>query len=126
LHLHLGVLLKRNGNLDQSLHHLDEAAALDPHSAVANLERGRVFLARRQQALALAAFRQAAALAPQMAEPHYEAGLALKDAKDYSGAEAELRQAARLDPKERNIQKQLAAVIALNLVHHPETVGAEL
>lgn len=126
LHLHLGGLLKQNGNLDQSLHHLDEAARLDPRSAIANLERGRVFLGRRQHAQALAAFRQASTLAPQMAEPHFEAGLALKEAKDYSAAEIELRQAARLEPKDRNIQKQLAAVIALNLVHHPAAVGVEL
>lgn len=126
LHLHLGMLLKQNGNLDQSLHHLDEAARLDPRSAATQLERGRVFLARRQQAQALAAFQQAAAIAPQLAEPHYEAGLAMKEAKDYAGAEIELRHAARLAPKERDIQKQLAAVIALNLVHQPAHVGAEL
>lgn len=125
LHLHLGLLLKQNGNLDQSLHHLDEAARLDPRSAIAHMERGRVFLARRQQAQALAAFRQAAAIAPHLAEPYYETGLALKAAKDYASAEVELRQAARLAPKDRDIQKQLAAVIALNLVHHPAPVGVE-
>ncbi|MEX1247640.1 MAG: tetratricopeptide repeat protein [Anaerolineales bacterium] len=126
LHLHLGRLLKHSGNLDQSLHHLDEAARLAPPLAESHLERGRVFIARRQHRQAMEAFRQAAAIAPDLAEPHFEAGLALKEAKDYSAAEAELRQAARLAPKDRNIQRQLATVIALNLVHHRQTAGAEL
>lgn len=119
IHLHLGRLLKRSGNLDQSLHHLDQAAKLAPHSAASHIERGRVFQARRQPQQALQAFRQAAALAPNDAAPHFELGLALKEAKDFNAAEAELRKAARLSPKDRQIQRQLAAVIALNIVHHP-------
>ncbi|MEX2161675.1 MAG: tetratricopeptide repeat protein [Anaerolineales bacterium] len=126
IHLHLGRLLKHNGNLDQSLHHLDEATRLSPHLAESQLERGRVFIARRQHRQAMEAFRRAAAMAPESAAPHYEAGLALKEAKDYSAAESELRQAARLAPKDRTIQRQLATVIALNLVHHRQEAGVEL
>jgi tetratricopeptide (TPR) repeat protein len=120
LHLHLARLLKQSGNLDQSLHHLDQAALIQPHMADSHLERGRVFIARRQYRPALKAFQQAAQLAPSAPEPHYEAGLALKEAKDYAAAESELRQAAHLAPKDRTIQRQLATVIALNLVHHQE------
>jgi len=36
-----------------------------------------------------------------------------------------LRKAANLAPKDRNIQRQLAAIIALNLVHHPHEVGVQ-
>jgi len=120
IHLHLGQLLKHSGQLDQSLHHLDEAAQLAPHLLESHIERGRVFLARRQQTQAMEAFKQAASVAPHEALPHFEAGLALKEAKDYGAAEAELRQAAKLAPKNRQIQRQLAAVIALNLVHQPQ------
>jgi len=120
IHLHLGQLLKHSGQLDQSLHHLDEAAQLAPHLLESHIERGRVFLARRQQGQAMEAFKQAASVAPHEALPHFEAGLALKEAKDYGAAENELRQAAKLAPKNRQIQRQLAAVIALNLVHQPQ------
>lgn len=125
MHQHVGQLLKQAGNLDQSLHHLEEAIRLAPYLLQAHIERGRVFLARRQQNKALEAFRQAAASAPKDAAPHYEAALALKEAKNYDAAERELRAAAKLSPKDRNIQRQLAAVIALNIVHHRQEAGVE-
>jgi len=124
LHLHLGQLLKHGGQLDQSLHHLDEAAKLAPHLIDSHIERGHVFLARRQYKEAMAAFQQAAEIAPHSAQPHIEAALALKEAKDYTAAEDELRRAAKLAPKDRTIQRQLAAVIALNLIHQPQEVSA--
>lgn len=124
LHLHLGRLLKDSGQLDQSLHHLDEAAALAPHLPESQIERGRAFLARRQYKSAMDAFHKAAEIAPNSAQPHIEAALALKEAKDYDLAEAELRKAAKLAPKDRSIQRQLAGVIALNLIHQPQEVGA--
>lgn len=124
LHLHLGQLLKHGGQLDQSLHHLDEAAKLAPHLIDSHVERGRVFLARRQYKEAMAAFQQATEIAPHNAQPHIEAALALKEAKDYTAAEGELRRAAKLAPKDRTIQRQLAAVIALNLIHQPQEVSA--
>jgi tetratricopeptide (TPR) repeat protein len=125
IHLHLGLLLKHSGNLDQSLHHLDEAIRLRPQAPEAYLERGRVFLSRRQHRQAIADFRQAAAVAPLSPMPHFEAGLALKDAKDFTAAENELRKAAKLAPKDRNVQRQLAALIALNLVHHRQEAGVQ-
>jgi tetratricopeptide (TPR) repeat protein len=124
LHLHLGQLLKHSGQLDQSLHHLDEAAKLAPHLIDSQIERGRVFLARRQYTEAMDAFQKAGEIAPHNAQPHIEAALALKEAKDYYAAEKQLRLAAKLAPKDRSIQRQLAAVIALNLIHQPQEVSA--
>ncbi|MCL4256890.1 MAG: tetratricopeptide repeat protein [Anaerolineales bacterium] len=124
LHLHLGKLLKSSGQLDQSLHHLDEAAALAPHLSDVQIERGQVFLSRRQFKQAMQAFELAAAAAPHSPQPHLQAAQALKDVKDYNAAEAALRKAAQLAPRERSIQRQLAAVIALNLIHQPQEVSA--
>lgn len=124
IEFHLGQLLKQAGNLDQALHHLDEAARLAPQLFDAHMERARVFLARRQHRAALQAFEQAALAAPQAAAPHYEAALALKDAKDYPAAEQALRRAANLAPRDRDIQRQLAAVMAMNLVQQPQSIGA--
>ncbi|UYN89525.1 MAG: tetratricopeptide repeat protein [Anaerolineales bacterium] len=124
LHLHLGKLLKASGQLDQSLHHLDEAAALAPHLSDVQIERGQVFLSRRQFKQAMQALELAAAAAPHSPQPHLQAAQALKDVKDYTAAEAALRKAAQLAPRERSIQRQLAAVIALNLIHQPQEVSA--
>jgi len=122
VHRQLGKLLRLSGNLDQSLHHLEQAAKLAPHSAGNHIERARVFVARRQHKQAVQAFRQAAALSPNDATPHFELALLWKEVKDYSAAEVELRKAANLAPKDRQIQRQLAAVIAMNFVHHPAEV----
>ena len=123
LHLHLAQLLKQDGQLDQSLHLLDEAIRMAPYLVEAHLERGRVFLARRQFAEAIEVYKQAAEIAPREMKPHWEAGLALKDAKDYAGAENELRKAAHLAPTDPHLQRQLAAVIALNMVHKSQEAG---
>lgn len=94
-----------------------------PYLVEAHLERGRVFLARRQFAEAIEVYKQAAEIAPREMKPHWEAGLALKDAKDYAGAENELRKAAHLAPTDPHLQRQLAAVIALNMVHKSQEAG---
>ncbi len=60
----------------------------------------------------------AAKIAPTDYHPYYQAGLALKESKDYLGAETMFRRAAHLAPNEVNIHRQLAAVVALNLVHN--------
>ncbi len=52
-----------------------------------------------------------------------EAALALKEAKDSDAADRQLRAAAKLSPKDRTIQRRLAAVIALNIVHQPHAAG---
>jgi len=57
-------------------------------------------------------------IAPNDYRPYYQAGLALKDSKDYLEAETMFRRAAHLAPNELNIHRQLAAVVALNLVHN--------
>lgn len=123
LHLHLGQLLKHNGQLDQALHHLDEAAKVANHLSAIHIERGQVFLARRQHDQALNAFEAASKAAPNDAQPHLQAAMAHKEAKDYLAAEKGLRLAADLAPKDLFIQRQLAALMALNLVHPSETIG---
>jgi hypothetical protein len=45
----------------------------------------------------------------------------LKESKDYVNAEIMLRKAASFAPKDIGIQRRLAAMIALNLVHHTQT-----
>lgn len=119
LHLLLGQLLRRTGQLDQAVHHLDEVIRLAPDKIEAFLELGRTHQDRRQQAQALQMYRRAATINPQDPRPYLQAGLALKDGKDYIEAESMLRRAADLEPNDPTIRRQLAAVIAINLVHNP-------
>jgi Flp pilus assembly protein TadD len=64
-------------------------------------------------------YRRAASIAPHDPRPYLQAGLALKEGKDYLESESMLRRAADLAPNDPTIRRQLAAVIAINLVHNP-------
>jgi tetratricopeptide (TPR) repeat protein len=118
LHLLLGQMLREAGQLDQAIHHLNEAIRQSPNSLEAYLELGRAFQDRRQHMQALQIYNQAMEVAPARSEPYFHAGLALKESKDYLGAESMLRKAVDLAPTDLTIHRQLGAVVALNLVHN--------
>jgi hypothetical protein len=52
--------------------------------------------------------------------------LLLKSSRDYPAAESMLRKAAERDPDNVNIHRQLAALVALNLVHSRQPVTTEI
>jgi tetratricopeptide (TPR) repeat protein len=118
LHHLAGELYRRAGQLDQAVHHLSQSIRMNPQGMEAYLALGQAQQERRQYRQALAIYQQAIALAPQDPRPHLQAGLALKDGKNYLDAESMLRRAAELAPKDVSIRRQLAAVVALNLVHN--------
>jgi tetratricopeptide (TPR) repeat protein len=118
LHHLLGKMLREAGQLDQAIHHLNEAVRQSPHSMDTYLELGRAFQDRRQHMQALQIYSQAMEISPDRPEPYFHAGLALKESKDYLGAESMLRRAADLAPTDLIIHRQLGAVVALNLVHN--------
>jgi tetratricopeptide (TPR) repeat protein len=111
-------MLREAGQLDQAIHHLNEAVRQSPHCMDAYLELGRAFQDRRQHIQALQIYSQAMEISPDRPEPYFHAGLALKESKDYLGAESMLRRAADLAPTDLIIHRQLGAVVALNLVHN--------
>lgn len=118
LHHLLGRLLRCAGQLDQSVHHLKEAIQLAPEVLEPYLELGRAHQDRREHRQALQTYQQATTVAPKDPRPYYQAGLALKEGKDYMNAETMLRRAAELAPNDVSIRRQLAGVVALNLVHN--------
>jgi tetratricopeptide (TPR) repeat protein len=120
IHLLLGRIQHATGQLDQAIHHLSEAIRLAPNDIEAYLELGKVHQDRREHNLAQKVYQQASAVAPSDARPYYQAGLTLKEGKDYISAEIMLRKAAELAPEDLNIRRQLAAIIAINLVHNPQ------
>jgi tetratricopeptide (TPR) repeat protein len=125
LHLLLGQMLRDAGQLDQAIHHLNEAVRQSPQTLAAYLELGRAFQDRRQHMQALQVYNQAMEVAPGRAEPYFHAGLALKESKDYLGAESMLRKAVELAPTDLTIHRQLGAVVALNLVHNRRKISME-
>lgn len=121
----LGRLLRQAGQLDQAIHHLHAALETNPDAIEAAIELGRVYQDRREYVQAMQVLQDAIQRAPTDARPLYQAGLALKEAHDYPGAESFLRRAAKLAPQDVNIHRQLAAMVALNLVHNPKAVVAQ-
>jgi len=117
----LAVLLRQSGQLDQAITHLNSAIDHNPDWAAPHLELGRTYQQRRQYDRALNAYHRAIALDPTNPQPYHWAGIVLKDSKDYVNAEMMLRKAANFAPKDIGIQRKLAAMIALNLVHHTKT-----
>jgi tetratricopeptide (TPR) repeat protein len=118
LHFILGKLMRQGGQLDQSIHHLSEAAQFTPQVVDIYLELGLAHRERRQYSEALEAYQEAAKVAPKDYRSYNEMGLTLRDSKDYLGAERMLRRAAEMAPNDPAVHRSLAAVVALNLLHN--------
>ncbi len=121
LHLLIGQILRQCGQLDQSIQHLNEAIQLAPDRLEPYLELGLARKERREYQQALQIFERATIIAPDDPRAPFQAGLALKESKDYKSSETMLRRAVSLAPNDLNIRRQLAAVVALNLVHNPRS-----
>jgi tetratricopeptide (TPR) repeat protein len=121
LHLMIGQVLRQSGQLDQSIQHLSEAIQLAPDRLEPYIELGLARKERREYQQALQIFERATIIAPNDPRAPYQAGLALKESKDYKSSETMLRRAVSLAPNDVNMRRQLAAVVALNLVHNPHT-----
>ncbi|MGW8143475.1 MAG: tetratricopeptide repeat protein, partial [Anaerolineales bacterium] len=126
LHNLLGSLLQQSGQLDQSIHHLSEAIRISPSSLDSYLTLGSTQAERRQYEQALETYQQAIRMHPYDPRPYYQAGLLLKASRDYPAAEKMLRKAAEKAPDDISIHRQLAALVALNLVHNRQPVSSEV
>lgn len=118
LHHLLGLLLRQGGQLDKAVGNLTNAVDYQPEWVEPYIELGRTYYERRQYDLALQTYQQAISIAPNDPRAYHWAGVALKDTNDYLNAEIMLRKAADLDPHDVSIQRKLAAVVTLNLVHN--------
>ncbi|MGM0374131.1 MAG: tetratricopeptide repeat protein [Chloroflexota bacterium] len=117
LHLLTGRLLRKEGQLDQAVHHFNEAKKLDPQGHESYLELGRTHLDRREYDRALERLNKSIELAPHEAMAYFYAGKVLKELKHYERAERMLRQASKLAPNNLRIHRQLGVLVTLNLVH---------
>jgi len=112
----LGRIARRRGNLDQALAYLTRALAVDPSLIEAYLELGQTYQDRRDNTRALETYHRAIEMVEKDPRAYIQAAAAYKDSKDYRNAESMLRQAAQFAPNDPVIRRQLASIVALNLV----------
>ncbi len=120
-HRLLGELFYRSGHLDQSVYHLSEAINLIPSDASTYLTLGDLYLSRGENERALAAYQRCLSIDANNSRAYFKSGILYKEMKDYPNAEQMLRHAAKLEPDNLAIQRQLGAVVALNLIHIQRT-----
>lgn len=116
--LALGWVDRLNGNLDAAIAHLSQAIRLDPSLVEAYLEMGQTYQARREVPRAIEVYQRAIAMVPKDSRAYVQAAAAYKESKDYRNAEQMLRQASQISGGDASIRRQLAAVVALNLVNN--------
>ncbi|MFZ3069554.1 MAG: tetratricopeptide repeat protein [Anaerolineaceae bacterium] len=116
--LALGRIDRKRGNLDQALAHLSQALAINPSLIEAYLEMGQTYQNRREVTKALETYHKAIDMVEKDPRAYVYASAAYKDSKDYRNAEYMLRQAAQLSPNDPIIRRQLASIVALNLVNN--------
>ncbi|MFA5611661.1 MAG: tetratricopeptide repeat protein [Anaerolineaceae bacterium] len=114
----LGKIDRLKGNLDQAVARLDKALKLDPSLIEAYLEMGQTYQDRREVNNAIDTYHKAIDMVVKDPRPYIQAATAYKESRDYRNAEYMLRQAAQLSPSDQSIRRQLAAIVALNLVNN--------
>ena len=118
VHLMLGRLQRKTGQLDQAIAHLSDAIVHDPNLIEAYIELGKTYQDRRNLEEAISIYRQATEIDPTDPKPYYHTGMALKECRDYRGAEAMLKQAKALAPEDPEIIRQLGVITAMNLINN--------
>ena len=114
----LGTIERLKGNLDQAVARLAKAIKLDPSLIDAYLELGQTYQDRREVNNAIETYHKAIDMVGKDPRPYIQASAAYKESRDYRNAETMLRQAAQLSPSDQGIRRQLAAIVALNLVNN--------
>lgn len=126
LHHLLGLELKNAGQLDQSIFQLNESMRLAPNNIRTYLDLGLTHEERRQHGTALEIYKQAISISPTDPRPYYQAGILLKASRDYPAAESMLRRAAQRAPDDISIHRQLAGLVAINLIHNRQPAEQEI
>ncbi len=125
-HFILGKLYASEGHLDKAIHHLSECAKLNEGNPDVYIELSNVFAKRREFQQALHSLLKGIEVNPSEPGLLIAAASLYKQGKDYQQAETMLRRAAILIPGDLNVQRQLGAVVALNLVHAAQEVNITL
>ncbi len=103
----LGLVLQRQGRLDEAVGHYAQALQLDPDYAVAHYNLAAAFRAKGMRDEAVAHFKQALLLQPGFALAHNGLGRVLLDRGSSGEALTELQQALRLAPDNAEVHNNL-------------------
>jgi len=118
IHLMLGRLKRKKGQLDQAISHLSDAVAHNPSLVDAYIELGKTYQDRRNLEEAIKVFQKGVEINASDPRLYYHTGMALKACKDYANAEKMLREAKKYSPDDTNIIRQLGVITALNLINN--------
>ena len=116
MHALLGSLFMDLGHLDQAVHQFDTSLAYNPENIEAYLALARVYLKQRQFLKTQEVLREAISAAPNDPRVYYQAGIVFKQSHNYKEAESMLQKAASLAPGDIQIKRQLASIMAANLM----------
>lgn len=111
-----GKVNHKQGNLDQAIAKLSLAIRYDPSLMEAYLEMGQTYQDRREVDKAIDTYKKAIEMVSSDPRPYIHLATAYKDSRDYKNAEEMFRKAAQISPNDPSIRRQLAAIVALNLV----------
>ena len=125
-HMLLGKLEEKRGNLDQAAQYYSQAIAIEPGKFEGYLQLSHIFINQREYTKA----REVMEKGIEQVPPHVQMFLACadlyKEVRNYQDAEKMLRKASILEPKNVQIQRQLGAVLALNMVHQSQEVSSRI
>ncbi|HTK36834.1 MAG TPA: tetratricopeptide repeat protein [Caulobacteraceae bacterium] len=117
----LGVILRRQGRLEEAIVALDKAHKLNPKNLMPMINQANVLNDLKQSARALAIGQKLVRLQPANAEHHRILGIAYRDLDQFDNAAARFDVAARLQPKLIDAWLDRAG-IAIKLQQHDEAV----
>jgi serine/threonine-protein kinase len=110
-HTNLGVILHRQGKVDEGIACHRKAIELDPKYAIAHNNLGDALRMKGDLDAAIASWRKAIELNPKDADVHSNLGLALADKGQLDEAIASCRKAVALDPKDALCHINLGIVL---------------
>lgn len=116
--LALGALSRMNNKHNAAQSYLKQALETDPSLIEAYLELGQSYEDQRMTDEALHIYNKAIEQVSKDPRPYVHAANAYRASRDFRSAELMLQQAAQLAPADQSIRRQLASIVAQNLVNN--------
>lgn len=116
--LALGALSRINSKHNAAQSYLKQAIEIDPSLIEAYLELGQSYEDQRLTDQALHTYNSAIEQVSKDPRPYVHAANAYRASRDFRSAELMLQQAAQLAPGDQSIRRQLASIVAQNLVNN--------
>ncbi len=123
LHMLLGKLYSDLGHLDQAIYQYDQAINHQVNNVEAYLALANVYQKQRSYLKAQEILKEAINVAPGEPRVYYYAGMVFKNGHNLKEAETMLHKAVSLSPDDLSLRKQLASVMAANLMQSRQNIS---